>query len=150
MTFPTAVRCWVIAICVFSLNGLLHAEEELDSASLLALSQTQALLNDPTQRDAFIQKSPNAQLVDGQVASLSGNANVKESIYHLSSQVMEDVVKSTGGDVEKMTRILLNAKNNPKAFYEGLTPESRKAIDTLSRQIESAPTTSTSRAPASQ
>lgn len=145
--------CAVRLLAVFCVIGLipnlnLRAEEPVvDPASLEALQKTQALLNDPALRDAFIQKSPNALMIDGQATSLTGNAATKESLYHISSQVFQDIFNATQGDVGKMQKMMVDAKNDPKAFFNSLSPESRKAIEIISKQIEQAPTSV--RAPAS-
>ena len=139
----------VVFFGIFTLRSFqAFADDEIDMASLQALTQTQALLSNPTQRDAIVKKDPNAQLMDSQAASVTGTPSNKEAIYNLSGKVMEDIVKITGGDVGKMTQMMIDAKNNPKAFFDKLSPESRKAIEALSKNIESQPTTQ--RVPASQ
>jgi hypothetical protein len=148
-TYLGAVRCIMVVVFIgifITPRFVAYAEDDIDMASLEALTKTQALLSNPTQRNAVVQKDPNAQLMDTQAASLTGTPSNKEAIYHLSGKVMEDIVKATNGDVGKMTQMMIDAKNDPKAFFDKLSPESKKAIEALSKQIESQPTTQ--RAPA--
>ena len=113
----------------------------LDSASSEALAKTRQLLENPALRDQEIHDSPNAQLVDGQVKSLTGNNANREEMYKISGKVLEDLAKASGGDAQKMNQLTLQGKDDPKKFYEGLSPESRKAIHDLAGKITNSPTT---------
>src|SRR5947208_765057 len=102
--------------------------KDLDPASTEALKKTQELLQTTELRDKAVAESSNAQFIDAQVRSLVGNGANKEQIYQISSQILAELVKSTGGDASKMSQILIHGKNNPKEFLESLSPESQKAI----------------------
>jgi hypothetical protein len=113
----------------------------LDAASSEALAKTQDLLKTPALRDAAIQKSQGAQLVDTQVKSLGGNSANVDSIYGLSSDIFEDLVKESHGDPLKMQELLSKAKDDPKGFAEHLSDKNKRALRDVAGKIGGAPTT---------
>lgn len=108
---------------------------ELDAASDEALARTQAMLRDPSQRDKATAATKQAQFVDQQTQSLAGTPENKNAIYDLSADIMESLVQKTNGDPEKMKALLDQAKNDPKAFADKLTPEQQKKLQEISRKI---------------
>src|ERR1700752_1581768 len=102
-----------IALVLFSIAlicGSLNARaEEPDAASQEALAKTQQLLNTPELRDQAIDQSASAQAADRQVRSLVGGGAGRDEVYHLSGEVMNDLVMQTGGDPQKMKQILEQA-----------------------------------------
>lgn len=108
---------------------------DLDSASEEALAKTQALLRDPDQRAKATAATPQAQFVDKQTQSLAGTPENTNAIYDLSADIMESLALKTNGDPAKMKELLDQAKNDPKAFAEKLTPEQRKKLQEISQKI---------------
>ena len=121
---------FVGGVCAFAQNG-----PELDAASLQALQETTKLLQDPKLRNAAIANDPKSQYIDNQVRSIGVSSENAEAIYKLSADVMDELVRKTGGDATKMIQILEKAKNNPKNFAESLSPEFRAKLKELSKQI---------------
>jgi hypothetical protein len=114
----------------------------LDDASTSALLLTQKMLQDPGLRNKAIGESSSAQTVDAQVKSLTGNPQATEELYKISGQVLEDLVKETGGDPVKMMQIMNQATSDPKGFFANHISEANKAsIHDMSTQIENSPTT---------
>src|SRR4051812_12689884 len=94
---------------IFSLTvGLsIHSfaeEKKLDAASEKALSETQELLNDKTQRKEAIKKGgAKAKAADDFVNQLTGGSDsVTDDVYALAAEVFANVVKESGGDGKKM------------------------------------------------
>ena len=110
------------------------AEDELDPASVEAMMKTQQLLKDPKKRDQAISESANAKLIDGQIRSLLGDGAHREEFFSVAGEVFEYLTKVSGGDSLKMIQILKDAKNDPKSFYEKLSPKSRQTIRELSNK----------------
>lgn len=108
---------------------------ELDAASDEALAKTQALLRDPNQRAQATGATQQAQFVDKQAQSIAGSPENANAIYDLSADIMESLVMKTNGDPAKMKELLDQAKNDPKAFAEKLTPEQQKKLLEISRKI---------------
>jgi hypothetical protein len=107
----------------------------MDPASSEALVRTQAMLRDPQQRAKATSETPQAQFVDKQTQSLAGTPENANAIYDLSADIMESLALKTNGDPAKMKEILDQAKNDPKAFAEKLTPEQRKKLQEISQKI---------------
>lgn len=116
------------------------AEDGLDAASIEALTKTQELLTTPALRDGAVQKNQGAQLVDTQVKSLGGNSANVDSIYGLSSDIFEDLVKETHGDPVKLQEFLTRAKDDPKGFAEHLSEKNKRALRDVAGKIGGAPT----------
>jgi hypothetical protein len=113
----------------------------LDAASTDALAKTQQMLQDPEMRNKVVGDSASAQTVDSQVKSLAGNPQATDEIYKISGQVLEDLVKETGGDPVKMMQIMNQAQSDPKGFLSHISQQNKDAIHSVATQIDSAPTT---------
>lgn len=112
-----------------------NEQDQLDAASDEALARTQAMLRDPQQRAKATSATRQAQFVDKQAQSLAGTPENTNAIYDLSADIMESLVLKTNGDPAKMKELLDQAKNDPKAFAEKLTPEQRKKLQEISQKI---------------
>lgn len=103
------------------------------------LSQTQSVLKNPNERQQVIQqegeRARRADEFAGQ--AVGGDAQKKEQLYGLSSDVMTVIDQQSGGDPNKMNELLQKAQKNPKAFYDSLPPEIKKQIKGLADDIES-------------
>jgi hypothetical protein len=112
-----------------------------DAASTSALADTQTMLQNPAQREKLIDNSQSAQTVDAQVKSLAGNQQNTDEMYKISGQVLEDLVKETGGDPVKMMQIMNQAQTNPDSLMDHLSKESKDSIHSVTTTIENSPTT---------
>jgi hypothetical protein len=95
-----------------------------------ALQQVQKMLNNPGERNQEIAKSPGAQAAHQNAVNTVGAGNIDE-VYAITAIVMEDLVRMSGGDVQKMQSILQNGKTNPAGFYQLLSPAAINAIKRL-------------------
>jgi hypothetical protein len=84
-----------------------------------------------------IQESRKAKVADDHISSLTSDPATREKIYQISSQVFGEVVKNSGGDSAEMESLIERAQKDPEAFYRGLSPESRRAIQEVSKEIDS-------------
>ena len=112
---------------------------ELDAPSTAALAKTQALLQTPAEREKVVNETGAAQTVDAEVKAMAGNPANTENIYKLSSDIFADLVKQTNGDPMKMQQILMDAKNDPKAFYEHLSEKNRNSLHDIAGKISDSP-----------
>jgi hypothetical protein len=90
---------------------------DLDGNQQKALRDTQDLLKNPTERQKAINKDPRAKDVDSKAEALAGSQENKENMYGLAAQLMEKIATETNGDPEKMQQLMLEAQQNPQAFY---------------------------------
>lgn len=130
----------VLLFCGLGLQLSVARAGDTDAASAGALLQTQQLLQNSDQRDKAVSENPMAQTVDGQVKALAGNPQVTDEIYKLSGQILEDLVKETGGDPVKMMQIMSQAQSDPKALSGHLNDKDKAALRDIASQIEAAPT----------
>jgi hypothetical protein len=110
--------------------------EELDSASQEALSQTQALMKNQSERQKYVNAHPDAKAADKKIDDLTLDPILKEKFYDVSGDIFANMVKKTGGDAEKQKEMLNEAAKNPEAFYNQLTPDEQNQIRSLANQIQ--------------
>ena len=109
---------------------------QLSSGNSKALHNATFLLNNPAARETYIRKSSNAQQADKTLGDLAGSEQTSEEIYRLASDVFASITLKANGDPDKMMQLLLEAQQNPEAFANSFTPEQRKKLSELARQVE--------------
>ena len=117
-----------LAFVLFSVVA--NAGNEKLEAKILdqALFQTQAHITDPNRpREA----------ADKQLQALTQSPELTAQAYSLAAEIMESLVRTHGGDVDAMQKILDKAAKDPAAFLASLPEAQRKKISDIARQIES-------------
>ena len=132
---PTTPFMALAALSVLFLSAV--APAQTDPATSEALEKTTALLRDPAQRDKAIAESPDAQKNHGDLKKFAGSEENVNGTYGISANILEKMVKDSNGDASEMQKMIEQAQRNPTSFYEGLTPEQKRNIDALAKQIES-------------
>jgi hypothetical protein len=122
--------------CSLFLLALPLRAEQLDQYSQEALTKTMDLLRSNEQRQEEINKSDKAKAVDAQVKALAGTPQNTQKIYELSAEIMKNLVESTKGDTDKMMQIIQQAEKNPSAFADTFTPEQKRMLNELAKEIE--------------
>lgn len=112
------------------------AGQQLDSASNEALEKTQTLLHSKSERQKYIDKNPAAKSADQKIDALTGDSSVKEDMYGASSDIFADLVKQTGGDVNKLNELLEKAMKDPESFYNHLSPAQQQQIRDIAGKIQ--------------
>lgn len=134
-----SVRSRPLAVAVVVLLGFAGsaawAEDGLDAHTELALRQTQELLRNPGKRDESVQRDAKAKEADAKVREVAGSAANTEAMYALAAEVLESMVRESGGDATKLQELLQSAQSNPEAFYKALTPEQRARVKQIAEQI---------------
>lgn len=130
MRFLSALAMTVILTGLQASSG---QAQELDPASMEALTKTQDLLKNPAIRQQAIQGDAAAQAADAQVRALAGRGIAPDQVYELSNDVMADLVKQTGGDPAKMQAIVERAKADPASLKQYLSEPSREKIRQLAK-----------------
>jgi hypothetical protein len=113
---------------------LARADDDANAAEALAKTQ---LLTDPQKREASLEADPKAQAVDENARAVAKSDADLEAIYELSTALMSSLIDASGGDPDKMAKMLDEANTNPEKFAEKLTPQQRKKLAALAKQIES-------------
>ena len=103
-----------------------------------ALRKTQALLNDPALRANAAMENQKTKDASQYVRDLTVKSGTEQEVYALSAQVMDNLVKQTGGDPEKMFKLLEEAGRNPSAFAANWTPEQKAKLHELANRIDAA------------
>lgn len=94
-----------------------------------AIRKTQELLKNP----ANLQNNFDAT----KLFELMGNKpKDKQDLSNLTASIFNDVASKTGGDPEKLKKLLDEARKNPEAFAKQLSPEQKAAISDFAKRIE--------------
>jgi TRAP-type C4-dicarboxylate transport system substrate-binding protein len=110
--------------------------DDLDSASQEALGQTKSLMNSAADRQKYMNDHSDAKAADKKIDDLTSDPNTKGEVYKTSSDIYDDLVKKTGGDVEKQKEILDEASKDPEAFFNGLSPAQQQQIRDLAGKMQ--------------
>ena len=107
-----------------------------DNASEEGLKKTQDLLRSKQQREEYIKKNPQAAEANQKAFDVGGDTKTQDQIYKISADVFSKVAKDSNGDPEKQKIMLDQALRNPETFFNNMTPEQRKQIEDLAKQID--------------
>ncbi|MBI2607108.1 MAG: hypothetical protein HYW49_13620 [Deltaproteobacteria bacterium] len=110
-------------------------ERGLDPASQEALLKTQQLMRDAKLRQSAVGSDPKAKDMDSKVRDFAGSDENTQEIYSLGADVMENLVKESGGDPEKMQKLLDEAKKNPSAFAARFSPAQKAKLNAVAEKI---------------
>ena len=129
------MRSIVLSFLLISFKPIASAEE-LDKASQEALSQTQQLLTNLSERKEAVNKDPKAKAADSMVDQAIGfEGENKDAVYQLASEVFADLVKQTGGDGKKMQELISDFKRDPAAFAEKWSPEQKAKLKAIADKV---------------
>lgn len=128
------LRRFLISSLFFTIPA--WATDSIDSASVDALLNTLQTLTIPTQREKAVQENSNAQLADKQVKSLAGSQANTQQVYELAAEIFQTLVEKSKGDPLAALAQLQNAKDDPKAFMESLTPAQKAKLKSISQKIQ--------------
>jgi hypothetical protein len=103
-----------------------------------SLAAALKILTEPTGRSLSAAGDPAAAEIDRQVQALTGSPQLAQEVYALAAQVFADLLKSTGGDMGKLTETLERARTDPAGFAAGLSPQTLQRLSELSEKIAAA------------
>lgn len=104
-------------------------ENTLSAGGQDPVKQTQELLKNPTNLQGNAEASKLFEL-------MGNNPNANQELSNTTASIFADLAAKTGGDPEKLRKLLEEAKKNPEAFANQLSPEQKKAISNLATKIE--------------
>lgn len=114
----------ILILALILVHFLCHGEENPGYQN--AAKETQEFLKNKKERDSWVQKNEKAKDADQKAEALAG-AGGKEQMYDIAGELTQKIAAETGGDPEKMQKLLLEAQKNPEAFYKKYFDESQKA-----------------------
>lgn len=120
--------------CYLGFNSFSFAQ--LSDTDQNALNKTQDFLKNKSERNTFIKSAPDAQKHMNQMEALGLSESQKNEMFNISSDIFGDLIKKQNGDAEGLKRLLQQAEQNPEAFYNSLSPESREKIKKMGGQIQ--------------
>jgi hypothetical protein len=109
--------------------------QALDAASATALAATLKLLQDPTQRGAFIAGSPQAAAADQQMQAMLASRELQEEFYALAAAIFSEVVQGSGSDTSKMAQALAAGQADPAGFVARLSPGTAERLRAFAGKI---------------
>jgi hypothetical protein len=126
----------VLAFVLGGLQASVAFGEDLSADDANSLASTQDVLKDPTAREAFFKKTPEARATDQQINGLTGSADLSQEVYTLAADIFPAIVKATGGDLTKMQQLMSQVHRNPASLKEHFTPEQLTRLKALADKIE--------------
>ncbi|MEK7356721.1 MAG: hypothetical protein AAB250_09740 [Bdellovibrionota bacterium] len=125
-----------LALCVFAFDveGQARGSKPLSPDDQKALQETQEMLRDRSQVEAFAAKDPNAKGADEMVKSLMGPDSGKA--YDLAADIFADLVRQAEGDPGKLMQLIQNAQKNPEKFATQLSPSQKTQMKALAAGVE--------------
>lgn len=116
-----------LALCALLAPAAAHAQSD-DAVSADALSQTLGSMQG---------LSPDAAgALDPRLAAIQQSPELKREFNELTSAMLTELVARSGGDPEKMTAEVEQARSDPAAFAGSFSPETRARLEALSRKLE--------------
>jgi hypothetical protein len=76
--------------------------------------------------------------IEQQMRALTGSPELTQELFNVASQVLGELLQSTGGDMNKLFDVLLRAQSDPSAFAATLSPETRERLKDLSSRFPAA------------
>lgn len=113
-----------------------NGNKSLSDTDQAAVGNTIDALNNKKLREEYIKNNKAAQGAHENAKDLAGNEQNLDRMYEIVGQVMRQMANDTGGDAEKMKKILELAKENPAHFYETLNKDNRDLIRKLANDID--------------
>lgn len=134
--------CWLgrylykglLVSSVLTLSLSVFADESAVNAK--ALEQTMEMLQNRMQREEAIKGDKDAEKADNMAKDLVGGGENLEKLYKLSAKVFRDVANKKNGNLTDMMETLQKAQQDPEGFYKNLTPEQKKMVEQISKDVK--------------
>ncbi len=127
------MNTWIMIMIICLLPAAVFADDQGDSKK--AYEEAQNLLKDKKQRQEVINKDEKAKKSDQYVDQVvQGDEQQKEKLYQISADVLGNF---SSDSPEEANKALSEAARDPAAFLKSLSAEQQKAIQELSKSIES-------------
>ena len=110
--------------------------ENLDASSQEALVKTMQLLQNKSQRDAYIKNNNDAKGAGQQMKNLSTSPEVEQKMYELAAEIMKTMTHKHKGDGTAMMNATTAGKGNPEDFASQFTPKQRQMLKEIADQIK--------------
>ncbi len=119
-------------LCCLLLSLTTTADADQTSSQVVdPLKETQQVLRNQSERQKAIgELGENAKSADAYAEKVVGREN-KDSIYDISADLMELLQTESGGDPDKMMKILSEAQKNPEEFYNRFPAAQKEKIQRL-------------------
>ena len=122
----------ILFLFLVLLSPISHAQIDQE-----ALIETQKVLRSPSERQEVISRDQKAQQAD-QFASqaVGGDPALKNDVYNLSADILNHVMKVSGGDPAKAQALLLKAMKDPKQFMNSLPAAEQDKVREIANSVE--------------
>jgi hypothetical protein len=124
------MRKLILASVGFLTVSICFAEDpSIGADNQEAIKKTQELLKNPSN----LQNNTEA----AKLFEMMGNdASSKQDLGNTAASIFGDLAAKTGGDPEKLKKLLEEAKKNPEAFANQLSSEQKASISEMAKKIE--------------
>ena len=125
-----------VAFVTLAIHAPLQAQQaDTGSAALAELLKS---LTVPGGKAGSLGAGTGSGQIDQQVLPLTGSPELTQELFILASQVLGELLESTGGDMNKLFEVLARAQSDPSAFVARLSPQTQDRLKDLSERIAAA------------
>ena len=121
----------------YLLSVKIHRHRTIHNSIKNALIETQKVLRSSSERQDVISRDQKAQQAD-QFASqaVGGDPALKNDVYNLSADILNHVMKVSGGDPAKAQTLLMKALKDPKQFMNSLPAAEQDKVREIANSVE--------------
>jgi hypothetical protein len=122
----------IIILVIGFLSFNIYAEEADPVA------EAQAILTSRLEREKIMKTDKKAKSADDFAdRAVGGNQADKDELYNISAEAIAHLVKTNGGDADKMQEHMLKAIQNPEAFKKSLPVSIQNKMNAVVNRVES-------------
>lgn len=119
----------LFGVGILTLNLCFGVEATIGADNQEAIKKTQELLKNPENLQSNAEASRLFEL-------MGNNSSANQDLSNTTAAIFADLAAKTGGDPEKLRKLLEEAKKNPEAFANQLSADQKKAVSDLAKKIE--------------
>ena len=133
MWIPPRTLLVAVAFVTLAIHSPLQAQQA--DAGSAALAEMLKSLTVPGGKAGPLGAATGSGDIDQQVRALTGSPELTQELFNVASQVLGELLQSTGGDMYKLFDVLARAQSDPSAFVAGLSPQTQDRLKDLSDRI---------------
>jgi hypothetical protein len=122
-----------VAFVTLAIHAPLEAQQADTGAAALAVMLKS--LKVPGGKAGLLGAGTGSGEIEQQVRALTASPELTQELFNVASQVLGELLQSTGGDMNKLFDLLARAQSDPSAFVARLSPQTQDRLKDLSDRI---------------
>jgi hypothetical protein len=138
MNFLTRTSGVVIALSASLAVATPSHGQDLDPASIEALSATLTVLSDPGPRSPAVANDARMAALHAWIRSLDGSSELAREFYEFVAALFGELAQESNDGGQPLPQALEHAKADPSAFAASLSPETLQRLRALALKLSDA------------